>query len=499
MDNLSPEKQILRILFLASEPTDAGRLRLGAELQAVRNKLTNNPSFEIKDHQAVKPEDVLQTILTYKPHIVHFSGHGQESGEICFEDEIGNSKAIPPNALANLFKLATDHVKCVLVNTCYSEKQVQAISEYVPIVIGTKKEISDNAAIRFSTAFYAALEPDLSPKSLKRAFEFGRTNIWLENLPEHLTPLLIEGSPEVRFNSEVDNAFRSVTQPKGLVFETLKRALALSGRKMGVASDAVDRILAEKIEKLESHNTSVIEYEKALKGILRDEYPLSETSKLALRQLQYGLDLTDEEVKPIHDRVLSNDKIDSAENWLDRGMGQLLMNNYDRALEFYDKALEKDKNYSAAYYQIGYCHDVMQDYVTAVENFTKAIDCNSKWGRLSKSSAYYARANSYYALKTDDENERKKYLTLSLEDWEMTIELDDSQSEAYYGRGLIYAALNDYAKAVVDYKKAYELSPTESRKYDFADALTIAYQKLGKIDEYNRWKELSKRDGRVMA
>src|SRR5690349_24674779 len=101
MDNVSA-KQTVRILFLASEPTNSGRLRLGEELQAVRNRLESNAAFEIKDYQAAKPENVLQAILSYKPNIVHFSGHGTESGEICFEDEDTNSKPIPPAALANL-------------------------------------------------------------------------------------------------------------------------------------------------------------------------------------------------------------------------------------------------------------------------------------------------------------------------------------------------------------------------------------------------------------
>jgi tetratricopeptide (TPR) repeat protein len=499
MDNLSVEKQTLRILFLASEPTDAGKLRLGAELEAVRSELAKNPAFEIKDKHAVKPEDVLKTILTYKPHIVHFSGHGQESGEICFEDDKGLSKAIDPLPLANLFKLATEYVKCVVVNTCYSEKQVKAISEYVPIVIGTKKEISDNAAIRFSTAFYAALEPDLSPKSLRRAFEFGRTNIWLDNLPEHLTPLLIEGSPEVRFASEVDNAFLSVTKPSGIVFDALKRGLSLTGQKMGVPEDVVSKILNEKISKLVTHNSGVMEYENTLKQILEDEYPLSDTSKLALLQLQYGLGLTEDEVKPIHDRILNDSNISSAENWYDRGRKQTLLNNVEKAIEFYSKALEKDDDYSGAYYERGYCQDVLKNYVAGIQDFTKSIERNKKWELASKSLAYYSRARCYHAVQTDDENERNKYLQRSLDDWNMTLELDRNQSEAYYGRGLVYAAMNDLAKAVVDYKKAYELSTLDERKKTFARALATSYLKLGNMDDYSRWTEHSKEETSKLA
>ncbi len=56
-----------------------------------------------------------------------------------FEIRIRERKSIPPEALASLFSLVTEYVKCVIVNTCYSEIQAKAIAQYVPVVIGTKK------------------------------------------------------------------------------------------------------------------------------------------------------------------------------------------------------------------------------------------------------------------------------------------------------------------------------------------------------------------------
>ncbi len=57
MEKVLPEKQALRILFLASDPSNAPNLRLGKELQEVRDKLKGNSYFEIQDQQAVKPGD----------------------------------------------------------------------------------------------------------------------------------------------------------------------------------------------------------------------------------------------------------------------------------------------------------------------------------------------------------------------------------------------------------------------------------------------------------
>ena len=170
MEHIASDKQPLRILFLASDPSPSTKLRINKELQDVRDRLKDNPYFVIEDQLAVKPDDVLRRITSYKPNIVHFSGHGEETGELCFEDESGKPKTIPTEALGALFKQVTDFVKCVVINTCYSEKQAKAIAQYVPVVIGTKKEITDSAAIKFSTGFYTALDPDLSQKNLNKAF-----------------------------------------------------------------------------------------------------------------------------------------------------------------------------------------------------------------------------------------------------------------------------------------------------------------------------------------
>jgi tetratricopeptide (TPR) repeat protein len=481
--NITLEKQTLRILFLASDPSDVGKVRLGAELQAVRNRLSNNPFFELKDRQAVKPDDVLQAILDYKPHIVHFAGHGKESGEICFEDESGKAKIIPPEALAKLFKLVREHVKCVVINACFSEMQARAISQFVPIVIGTKKEISDSAAIKFSTGFYTALEPDLTQQSLLKAFDSGCIAISFESLPEELTPIKIEGLPEVRFSSEVDTAFQSITRTKGKVFEALIRGLTLTGKRLEVSPEEVDRILKKKIYELESHEAAIIEYEKYLMDIIRDEYPLSETSILALYQLQKGLGLSNEDVTIIKNKILSDPNLTSAEKCYNRGYSQRGIGDIDKAIEYFSEAIEKDDDYSAAYFERGYCYDIKGELKSAIDDFTKAIEFDNKWELLSSLSlAYYSRARSYHAIKSDDENRQKEILALSLADWIKTLELKSNQPEAHYGRGLVYIDLNELQHAIDDFNKAVELNPNdERRKEDYSTALERCDFKLGNV------------------
>jgi len=495
MENLSVEKEKVRILFLASEPLDAPNIRLGKELQEIRSRIKSKAEFfELSDWQAVRAEDVQQTILNFKPHIVHFSGHGLNSGEICFENDKGESQTIPPEALASLFGLVTDYVKCVIINTCFSEVQAKAISKNVPIVIGTHKEISDNAAIQFSTGFYTALDPDISQKSLKRAFESGCIAIQFDNLAENLTPVIMEGAPEIRFSSEVDSAFLTVKWSEGYAFEALQRGLTLTGIKMGVPEPVVNKILQDKIQKVKNHQDGIREYEMHLKKILMDEYPLSEVSSIALVHLQNGLELTDEEAAQIKNRVLSDPNLNVSEKWYDRGFGQEIIKNLDQAIEYYSNAIRETPEFSGAYYRRGICYDALERIDLAMEDFTKALEINSKWNNNTASKAYYNRARSRDTLKPDDPVKRKELRLLSLSDWTKSLELDATDPEAYFGRGLVLADLGDHEKAIADYKKAYNLSLDTKRKIIFAESIEKSYRVLNNPEEALNWKKIQSMD-----
>ena len=108
---------------------------------------------------------------------------------MCFEDEVGRVHLVQPEALAALFKQFVGQIKCVILNACYAERQAKAIAEHIDYVIGMSQEISDEAAIAFSLGFYGALG---AGKTIEEAFEFGRIQIMLQGIPEHLTPVLIK-------------------------------------------------------------------------------------------------------------------------------------------------------------------------------------------------------------------------------------------------------------------------------------------------------------------
>jgi len=181
----------IKILFLAANPLDTGRLRLDEEIRGIDEKIRQSnlrDRFEIIQQWAVRVTDLQGYLLRHNPNIVHFSGHGSKSNEIILEDNVGNSRPVSTRALNGLFSTLKDNIRCVVLNGCYSESQAQAIAQNIDVVIGMSKAISDQTAISFSVAFYQALA---FGRDMKTAFDLGCNQIALSGLDEYDVPKLI--------------------------------------------------------------------------------------------------------------------------------------------------------------------------------------------------------------------------------------------------------------------------------------------------------------------
>jgi serine/threonine protein kinase len=91
-------------------------------------------------------------------------------------------------ALVNLFQTLKDNIRVVLLNACYSRTQAEAITEQIDCAIGMKQEVGDEAAILFAASFYRALG---FGRSVREAFEQGKTALLLEGLDEQAIPELL--------------------------------------------------------------------------------------------------------------------------------------------------------------------------------------------------------------------------------------------------------------------------------------------------------------------
>lgn len=248
---MSGETQVKKILILTANPKGTDKLRLDEEARDMKEGLRRakeRDCFEIQSEWAVRPRDIRRAILDFKPHIVHFSGHGVAASGLAFENELGQVHLVTSEALAGLFKLLVDHVECVFLNACYSEIQAAAISQHINFVVGMNQAIGDKAAIEFSIGFYDAL---MAGCCVETAYEFGCNAIQLAGLPEHLTPVLKQRRSAQLSEDSGAEVLRSKTPYKDSITQSL--TLKEKIRYTFVLSGNVDEVDKETLETIVDH------------------------------------------------------------------------------------------------------------------------------------------------------------------------------------------------------------------------------------------------------
>jgi tetratricopeptide (TPR) repeat protein len=180
-----------KILFLAANPERTDHLALDEECREIDQKIRAaeyRDSLELVAQGAIRPDDLLQYLNQYKPHIVHFSGHGSPAEEIILLDRDRRPKPVSKAALQQLFLTLKDNIQLVVLNACFSRPQAEAIVEVIDCAIGMKRAIGDKAATTFAASFYRAIG---FGRSVQNAFEQGQTALMVEGIPEEDTPVLL--------------------------------------------------------------------------------------------------------------------------------------------------------------------------------------------------------------------------------------------------------------------------------------------------------------------
>lgn len=123
-----------------------------------------------------------------------------------------------------------------------------------------------------------------------------------------------------------------------------------------------------------------------------------------------------------------------------------------------------NKNLETTYYLRGFAYGELDEYRSAVSDFSQAI-------RLDPSDidAWYNRGVNYFAL--NDYNS-------ALIDYTKTVQLNPSDEYAWYNLGKTHSALGDKNSAIDDYDHALKLNPND------ADALNNRASVLRELHRY---------------
>ncbi len=174
------KEQKYTVLLLSADPKKQYALDLAQEFKLIKKVHESSKyrkHFIIKSFSAVTYKDLRHRLISDKPSIIHFCGHGIGKKGLILVDEEGKEKIIDTETLADLFKICqkeNNNISCVIFNACYGEFQAKAIQKYIKYVIGMTHEIKDDHAIYFAEAFYDSL---FTRTKIETAFELGRNAI----------------------------------------------------------------------------------------------------------------------------------------------------------------------------------------------------------------------------------------------------------------------------------------------------------------------------------
>ena len=136
-----------------------------------------------------------------------------------------------------------------------------------------------------------------------------------------------------------------------------------------------------------------------------------------------------------------------AETAFEKGIEFGKQNKFQKAIEFFDKAIKLNPNRADYFASRGHAHYYTTQYPKAIDDYTKAIEKNPSFA-LAYSMRGLSRARS------------GRY-PQAIEDFNKAISLGPNEADYYKGRGFTYLHLKQYPPMCQDYQKACTLGDCE--------------------------------------
>jgi CHAT domain-containing protein len=169
----------VRVAFFAADPQRPNEhcLGLAQEWRLIDDAVWKSDArtkLEIHASWGTRREDIGPWLDRTAPSIVHFAGHAASDGSLVLASEDGGPAYVAPEYLANVLGMYSETVRCVVLNACYTTEAAEAMASKLGCVIGTRTEVRDDAAARFSQSFYRSVAHG---RDLRRAYELAAAEV----------------------------------------------------------------------------------------------------------------------------------------------------------------------------------------------------------------------------------------------------------------------------------------------------------------------------------
>ncbi len=197
-------KTMIKILFIKVNPKGTTNLFLDVEennIEEARVSSANRDYFEMKSKGAVTKDMLHSNLESYKPDILHISGHGSDDGVLYFHDEDNYKKELSLAMFSEFIQNYKPNLKCVFMNACFSLMKTEDFNSIDNLaIIGMNSEVPNDTALTFSRAFYTSF---FEGKSINDSFKTAVDVVGVDGFGEESIPVLI-GQTDLQSNLNIN-------------------------------------------------------------------------------------------------------------------------------------------------------------------------------------------------------------------------------------------------------------------------------------------------------
>lgn len=179
-----------------------------------------------------------------------------------------------------------------------------------------------------------------------------------------------------------------------------------------------------------------------------------------VKNKMFANDLDKENTRPINSEAIK---------YYNLGIEETRKENFEKAIEYYKKAVVFDPNFAFAYDNMGICYRRLNEYNKAIAAYEKSLEINPQ-GSMPLQNIAIA-----YSYKKDYKKAVKAFERLA--------KVDPKNPEVYFGIGQLYAQhLSDYEKALDNLCQAYNIYVDQKSPYrtDAEKLIQIVFTEMRK-------------------
>jgi len=152
----------LKIALLVTNPDSRASLQTGVEARYIDEGIrleSKAGEVDLKVVLAPTLDTLLDTLNSYRPDIIHFSGHGGGRTLLFDNERAGDDggTVLDFDMVARVVKATSATPKLLVLAACDTVDGAERFLDTVPVVIAMADSIDDEAACEFSRRFYRSL------------------------------------------------------------------------------------------------------------------------------------------------------------------------------------------------------------------------------------------------------------------------------------------------------------------------------------------------------